>query len=132
VLGIPTVLEPDAHGVRYEVPLFDTSYNRDLAPGLKAGAYGSSFRFNVLAEDFNKRAKPSDYNPKGLPERTVREVHMPEFGPVTFPAHPGATAGMRSLTDRFYVGEKGPGTGSFLIRGAEQSVFEEFLALIDG
>ena len=65
VLGIPTLLQPDAHGVRYEVPLFDTSYNRDLAPGLKAGAYGSSFRFNVHAEDFNRRAKPSEFEPEG-------------------------------------------------------------------
>ena len=92
-------------------------------PGLKAGAYGSSFRFNVLADDFNKRAKPSDYNPKGLPERTVRAVHMPEFGPVTFPAYPGAIAGMRSLTDPFYP--------SAPPSSCAESVFEEFLALIE-
>jgi hypothetical protein len=48
---------------------------------------------------------------------------MPEFGPVTFPAYPGATAGMRSLTDRFYVLEGVPASAD--------SVFEEFLALID-
>ncbi|HEY8756793.1 MAG TPA: HK97 family phage prohead protease [Candidatus Dormibacteraeota bacterium] len=103
VLGIPSLLEEDDRGVRYEVPLLDTSYNRDLAPGLRAGAYGSSFRFNVAAEDYNKKATRSDYNPQGLPERTVRELHMQEFGPVTFPAYLGATAGMRSLTDRFAV-----------------------------
>ena len=101
VLGIPTVLAPDEHGVRYEVPLFPTEYNRELAPGLKAGAYGSSFRFNVVGEDFDKKAKPSAYNPRGLPERTVKEVRMQEFGPVTFPAYPNATAGMRSMTDEF-------------------------------
>jgi hypothetical protein len=28
---------------------------------------------------------------------------MAEFGPVTYPAYAGATAGMRSLTDRFAV-----------------------------
>ena len=125
VLGIPTVLQPDAHGVRYEVPLFDTAYNRELAPGLKAGAYGSSFRLNVLADDYNKRAKASEHNPKGLPERTVRELHMPEFGPVTVPAYEGASAGMRSLTDRFYVSEG--------VRAPAQaeSVFEEFLQLIE-
>jgi HK97 family phage prohead protease len=123
VLGIPSVLDEDERGVRYEVPLFDTAYNRELAPGLKAGAYGSSFRFNVTAEDYNRRAKSSDYNPKGLPERTVRELHMPEFGPVTFPAYAGATAGMRSLTDRFYALEGA--------RARERAdVFEEFLQLI--
>ncbi len=116
VLGIPTVLEEDSRGVRYEVPLFDTSWNRDLAPGLKAGAYGSSFRFNVAADDYNKKARVAPHNPRGLPERTVKEVRMQEFGPVTFPAYPGATAGMRSLTS--------PARG--------QSVFEEFLQLIGG
>jgi len=124
VLGIPSVLAEDNHGVRYEVPLFDTSYNRDLAPGLKAGAYGSSFRFNVAAEDFNKRAKPSEYNPRGIPERTVRQVNMQEFGPVTFPAYEGASAGMRSLTDRFY---------SFLpgVEAITAPRADEFLALIE-
>ena len=78
----------------------------------------------MLAEDFNKRAKASDYNPKGLPERTVRDLHMPEFGPVTFPAYPGATAGMRSLTDRFYVLE------GVRVAPHTESVFEEFLQLI--
>jgi Caudovirus prohead serine protease len=115
----------DGRGVRYEVPLFDTQYNRELAPGLKAGAYGSSFRFNVTAEDYNKRAKASEYNPDGLPERTVKEVRMQEFGPVTFPAYEGASAGMRSLTDRFY---------SFLpgVQAVTAERTEEFLALIGG
>jgi phage head maturation protease len=46
-LGVPSRLEEDAHGAAYEVPLFDTSYNRDLLPALQAGAYGASFRFKV-------------------------------------------------------------------------------------
>jgi len=106
--------------------LSNSASNRELAPGLKAGAYGASFRFNVLAEVFNIRAKASEYNPKGLPERTVKELHMPEFGLVTFPAYAGATAGMRSLTDAFYPAE----VRQFSARG--ESVVEEFLALIGG
>jgi HK97 family phage prohead protease len=121
VLGIPSVLAEDSRGLRYEVPLFDTTYNRDLAPGLKAGAYGSSFRFHIIAEDFDRKVSKSAYNPTALPERTVRAVQMQEFGPVTFPQYPGAIAGMRSLTDRFYVLES--------VRA--DSVFEEFLALIE-
>jgi HK97 family phage prohead protease len=123
VLGIPTVLEPDEIGVRYEVPLLNTSYNRDLAPGLRAGAYGSSFRFNVTAEDFKKKPGASDYNPRALPERTVREVQMQEFGPVTFPAYEGASAGMRSLTDRFTP----PASAR-----PHMATYEEFLQLING
>jgi HK97 family phage prohead protease len=91
----------DDVGARYSVPLIDTSYNRDLVPGLKAGLYGASFRFRVIREDFNREPEPSDSNPEGLPERTIREAQVSEFGPVTFPAYPTATAGMRSLTDRF-------------------------------
>jgi hypothetical protein len=59
--------------VRYEVPLFDTRYNRDLARGLNEGA----------------------------------------------------TAGMRSLSDRFYVLE------DVRVAPRAESVFEEFLALIE-
>jgi hypothetical protein len=47
---------------------------------------------------------------------------MPEFGPVTFPAYPGATAGMRSLTDRF---TPSPGARPHM------ATYEEFLLLIE-
>lgn len=99
VLGIPSLLREDELGAKYEVPLLDTSYNADLIPGLKAGAYGASFRFKVVRENIDKTAPPSSYNPTGLPERTITEAKVMEFGPVTFPAYEGATAGVRSLTD---------------------------------
>lgn len=98
-LGTITDLREDSQGAAYEVRLLDTTYNADLLPGLRAGLYGASFRMRVTKEDINSSAKPSDYNPKGLPERTIREAMVPEFGPVTFPAYPGASAGIRSLTD---------------------------------
>ena len=47
--------------------------------------------------------KPPRHNPHGLPERTVKEAKVPEFGPVTFPAYAGATAGVRSMTDDFLM-----------------------------
>lgn len=84
------------------VPLFDTSYNRDLVPGLEAGVYGSSFRFRVIKEEWNDEPGRSDYNPDGIPERTITEVRLYEFGPVTWPANPDSTAGLRSLTDSYY------------------------------
>lgn len=94
--------EPDSPvGV---VRLFDTSYNRDLLPGLEAGAYGSSFRMRVIRDEVNKDPGESDYNPKGLPERTIKEVRLYEFGPVTFPANPASTAGVRSMTDAYIEG----------------------------
>src|SRR6266496_4382567 len=88
-------LEANDRGVAYEVPLLDTEYNRELLPGLKAGLYGSSFRFEALRQSWNDKPKRSDYNPEALRERTVKEVRMPEFGPVTFPAYWGATSGLR-------------------------------------
>lgn len=101
VLGPIEDIGEDAKGAYYSVPMLDTTYNRDLLPGLKAKLYGASFRFGVVLEDFVQRPKPSAENPKGLSERTVREAYVREFGPVTFAAYEGATAGVRSLTDEF-------------------------------
>lgn len=100
-LGPIVSLEEDDIGAAYEVPLLDTSYNRDILPGLKAGLYGSSFRFNVLDDEWEKKPSRSKHNPNGLPERTITKTRVSEFGPVTFPANPAAQAGVRSLTDRF-------------------------------
>jgi HK97 family phage prohead protease len=100
-LGPISLLEENDRGGYGEVPLLDTSYNRDLLPGLKAGLYGASHRFSVMREEIVDEPDPSDTNPHGLPERTIKEARLMEFGPVTFPAYAGATAGVRSLTDHF-------------------------------
>lgn len=102
-LGPFAVLEEDQTGARYEVPLLDTTYNRDLIPGLDAGLYGASFRFRVVREDVNNDPERSDFNPEGIQERVVKEAEVMEAGPVTFPAYPSATAGVRSVsvTDEF-------------------------------
>lgn len=102
VLGAIESLSEDADSPVGLVPLFDTSYNRDLLPGLEKGVYGSSFRMRVTKEAWDDEPKPSDYNPKGLPERTIQQVRLFEFGPVTFPANPESTATLRSLTDSYY------------------------------
>lgn len=84
--------------------LWDTSYNRDLLPGLRSGAYGSSFMFRVVQEEWNEEPGRSDHNPDGIPERTIKEARVFEAGPVTWPANPAASAGMRSMsaTDAYY------------------------------
>lgn len=105
-LGVPQTLEEDGEGARYEVPLLDTSYVRDLVPALEAGAYGSSFRFRVLQDEWIEEPERSDYNPDGIPERTIKEVRVMEFGPTMFPANSSATAGLRSSTDEYYAGLK--------------------------
>ncbi|MFI2437412.1 HK97 family phage prohead protease [Streptomyces sp. NPDC018693] len=99
VLGVANVLEERDTSPYMEVPLLDTSYNRDLVPGLEAGAYGSSFMFEVIGESWNREPGQADHNPEGLPERTITEVKLFEAGPVTWPANPDATAGLRSGVD---------------------------------
>jgi HK97 family phage prohead protease len=103
-LGRIEVLREEEEGPYYEVPLLDASYVRELLPGLRAGLYGASFRFSVQRETFDRSAPVSEHNPEGLPERTLKELALREFGPVTFPAYAGATAGVRSMTDDFLLG----------------------------
>lgn len=102
-LGPIDTLEENSDGAYYEVPLLDAAYVRDLIPGLEAGLYGASFRFKVMREDIADSPKPSAYNPRGLPERTIKEAKVMEFGPVTFPAYAGASAGVRSITDEVFI-----------------------------
>lgn len=109
-LGVITDLREDAIGAAYEVELIETDYVRDsLLAGLEAGLYGASFRFQVLREEWRAEPPASAKNPEGLPERTITEARVFEFGPVTFPANPAATSGVRaiersiSLTDWYYA-----------------------------
>jgi HK97 family phage prohead protease len=92
----------DDEGAYYEARLFD-GLPALVLDGLRAGQYGASFRFSAMREDFNERAGESEHNPNGLPERTVKEAKVAEFGPVTFPAYAGATSGMRSMTDELLL-----------------------------
>jgi HK97 family phage prohead protease len=97
-LGPIDELREDDEGPYYEVPLLDASYVRDqVLPGLEAELYGASFRFRVIREEIDEEPGVSDHNPNGLPERTIKEAQVMEFGPVTFPAYEGASAGVRSL-----------------------------------
>lgn len=101
-LGAIQELREDEQGPYYEVALLDAPYVRnDILPGLVAGLYGASFRFKVMREEFADKVKESKHNPEALPERTIKEARLFEFGPVTFPAYASATAGVRSLTDEY-------------------------------
>lgn len=107
VLGPIAELREDENGGYFEVPLLDTSYNRDLAAGLEQGLYGTSWRFGVMKESFVRSPKKSDYNPEGIPERTLLEMRVAEFGPVTFGAYPTASVGVRSGTDDYILRKLG-------------------------
>jgi HK97 family phage major capsid protein/HK97 family phage prohead protease len=98
-IGKITELRSDKAGPYYEAELFP-SVPPLVMDGLRAGAYGVSYRFSVVTEDWNPKPARSPENPKGLPERTIREAKVYEFGPVTFPADAGADIAVRSLTDQ--------------------------------
>ncbi len=100
-LGIPEVLEERDAGAYAEVPLF-SGVPQMVVSGLRAGAYGQSFRFQVLRDEWVEEPDASDANPKGIAERTIKEVRLIEFGPTAFPANPGTEVGLRSTTDDFY------------------------------
>lgn len=98
-------LREDEIGAYYEAPLLDGLPPLVLS-GLKAGEYGASFRFSVPNRDgerWDDMPKASEFNPDRLPERTITDLQLFEFGPVTFPAYAETTAGLRavSMTDDF-------------------------------
>lgn len=119
ILGPITELREDNVGPYFEVPLFDTSYNRDLAPGLEAGVYGTSFRFHVEKDTWDHSPARADHNPDGIPERTISEIRNHEFGPVTFPANEKADIGVRSTTDTYYKRSRDPEQFETLMRSAQ-------------
>jgi HK97 family phage prohead protease len=111
-LGKPARLEEDDTGLWTETPLARTSYNDDLIELLRSGAIdGMSFRFRVTEEEWKDDPEPSEDNPRGLPERTIKAVDLLEFGPVTFPAYEATSAGVRSA-DVFRVWQQ---TRGFLL-----------------
>lgn len=110
-LGQISTLREEANGPYYEVSLYNTDYNREqivpllrgeLLSGKTTGsALGSSFRFQVQDDQWNMKPKASKSNPNGLPQRSILKARVFEFGPVCFPANPGATAAARSMTDEW-------------------------------
>jgi HK97 family phage prohead protease len=103
-LGPIRQLEEQREGPYYEVDMLDVDYCRSLVPGLREDLYGASFRMAVMREEIVKEPGRSKHNPEGIPERTIKEVRLFEFGPVTFPAYANATAGVRSITDWYLDG----------------------------
>lgn len=103
-LGRFSSLKEDRTGAAYKADLFDTPYVNDLLPALRSGIYGSSYRFQVVKDEWDYDPEPSDFNPDGIPQRTILEQRVFEAGPTLFPANPAATAGVRSATDWYYEG----------------------------
>ncbi|MEN3337589.1 MAG: hypothetical protein V7647_1265, partial [Acidobacteriota bacterium] len=99
VLGKIERLDEDTY---YEVELFD-GVPPLIMDGLRAGEYGSSYRFSIVQHEFVARPKRSAHNPDGLPELTVVEARVREFGPTPFGQYKGASSAVRSTTDEIFV-----------------------------
>jgi hypothetical protein len=63
------------------VPLFDTTYNRDLLPGLAAGVYGSSMRRSAT-DDYYERLRSRDSRRVDDLAARVRAIRTPEAAAV--------------------------------------------------
>lgn len=121
-LGPLELVNNDGLTITYEAGLIDTSYNRDLLPGLRAGLYGSSWRMTSIKADFkNRGVQRSDHNPLALPEVTIREARILELGPTPFPAYFGTSAGIRSMTDEYLAQVVHNGPATALAPAAEAS-----------
>jgi HK97 family phage prohead protease len=76
----------DEVGLRYEFPVPDTTYGRDIASNIRAGIVkGSSFSFTVPSggESWSQE--------NGRSVRTITAIDsLLDVGPVTFPAYPDA------------------------------------------
>lgn len=87
----------DDEAARYEVELYELPPL--IMAGLRDGQYGSSHLFKPVKQEFVARPRRSEHNPKGLPECTVTEAYVHEFGPCPFPVYQSTTASIRSATD---------------------------------
>lgn len=64
---------------------------------IRMGAiFGQSFRFSVINEEWNDEPGTSKDNPRGIPERTIKEFRWFESGPVTYPAYEATTVALRN------------------------------------
>jgi HK97 family phage prohead protease len=76
----------DDVGLRYEFPVPDTTYGRDIASNIRAGIVkGSSFSFTVPSGGDSWAVED------GRSVRTITKIDsLLDVGPVTFPAYPDA------------------------------------------
>jgi HK97 family phage prohead protease len=87
------VLEEDSRGLKYTVTLPDTQAGRDLWTSVQRGdVTQSSFAFSVDSEEW--RDKSSD-----LPLRVVKDVHLFDVSPVTYPAYDETSVSARSQAE---------------------------------
>lgn len=85
-------LREDEKGLLFEVTPPETSWARDLLLSIERG--------DISQMSFGFIAKRQEWDESGeIAKRTLLEVELVEVSPVTFPAYPDTTAGVRSLDE---------------------------------
>ena len=114
----------DDIGLRYEFPVPDTTYGRDLAANIEAGIVrGSSFSFQIAPG--GEAWSVED----GRSIRTVTKIDtLIDVGPVTFPAYPDADVTVAKLSyDAFRVAREANNAKRLAVV-SKASALREYLA----
>lgn len=89
-LGTIQKAREDSQGLHIVARLSDNWLVQPVRDAIAdGGVSGMSFRFGVVRDEWEDR-------PKNVRLRTLREVRMPELGPVVFPAYPTTSVGVRA------------------------------------
>lgn len=90
-------ISKDKRGVRFDLTPPDTSWGRDAIESIRRGdVSGVSFAFSTrrdgTADTWDKPGAD------GVAQRTVLDADLYEVSPVTFPAYPASSVGVRSVS----------------------------------
>lgn len=109
-IGVPTDLHEDDQGLFVGARLTDNWLIEPVRDAIRDGAInGMSFRFAVMVDEWRdsdgKLVKDDNLlellwrpDDRGPLHRLLKEVKVPELGPVVFPAYAGTSASVRSVT----------------------------------
>lgn len=91
-LGAIKSAREDSQGLHVVARLSDNWLIEPVRDAIRDGAVdGMSFRFSVVKDEWEQPTRKG-----GVPKRTLREVKVPELGPVVFPAYRDTSVGVRS------------------------------------
>jgi HK97 family phage prohead protease len=91
-IGVWTSLREDRNGLWGEGRLHDNWHTIPVRAAIESGAVdGMSFRFKVIAEEWQQAKRDGEQD-----HRTLTEVALYEAGPVVHPAYEGTTVSVRA------------------------------------
>jgi HK97 family phage prohead protease len=116
-------LTVDEVGLRYEFPVPDTTYGRDIAANIRAGIVkGSSFAFQVAkgGEEWSVE--------EGRSVRTIKVVDsLIDVSPTTFPAYPDADVSVAKRSFDSYRKHAALSTAAWIEMAQKTTALREYL-----